>query len=206
MHFTNTAGYTFGKVWYPAGFQREASRISGGRVNSPIICVILAIDSWNYSRGEQGPTAQHNCNIAQSFLHSWTIYINEILLSPYVTHPATGWYSSSDSMKPYESNIEGKLLGLAVQSISSNSSAKTMHTIGELFTWYWEELQPNISARPDHRSVFNTYQWVDYSLSTGQHAVWNHGAHMCSNLCWKWCLTGVGNLAQSPACRMDIRE
>ena len=27
--------------------------------NSPIVCAVLALDSWNYCSGEQGPTAQH---------------------------------------------------------------------------------------------------------------------------------------------------
>ena len=31
---------------------------------------VLALDSWNYYSGEQGPTAQYICKIAQSSLYS----------------------------------------------------------------------------------------------------------------------------------------
>ena len=40
--------------------------------NSPIVCSVLALDSWNYCSGEQAQ--QPNiCKIPQSSLYSWTI-------------------------------------------------------------------------------------------------------------------------------------
>ena len=45
-------------------------------VNSPIVCVVLALDSWNYCSGKQAQ--QPNiCKIPQSSLYSWTMYINK---------------------------------------------------------------------------------------------------------------------------------
>ena len=42
--------------------------------NSPIVCVVLALDSWNYCPREQAQ--QPNvCKIAQYSLYSWTVYI-----------------------------------------------------------------------------------------------------------------------------------
>ena len=56
--------------------------------NSPIVCVVLALDSWNYCSGEQAQ--QPNIRkIPKSSLYSWTMYITEKnkVLPPYVNSP-----------------------------------------------------------------------------------------------------------------------
>ena len=32
-------------------------------INLPIACAVLALDSWNYCSGEQGPTAQRSARL-----------------------------------------------------------------------------------------------------------------------------------------------
>ena len=45
-------------------------------VNSPIVCAVLALNSWNYWSGQQA--RQPNIRkIVQSSLYSWTMYINK---------------------------------------------------------------------------------------------------------------------------------
>ena len=67
-------GFTFFGVWrFP---------------NSPIVCVVLALDSWDYCSGEQAQ--QPNIHkISQSSLYSWTMYINKRnkVLPPYANSP-----------------------------------------------------------------------------------------------------------------------
>ena len=61
--------------------------------NSPIVCAVLALDSWNYCSGEQAQ--QPNIHkIPQSSLYSWTMYIikENKVLSPYVNSRATRWH------------------------------------------------------------------------------------------------------------------
>ena len=55
--------------------------------NSPIVCAVLALDSWNYWSGEQA--RQPNiCKISQSSLYSWTIvHKKNKVLPPYVNSP-----------------------------------------------------------------------------------------------------------------------
>ena len=57
--------------------------------NSPIICAVLALDSWNYCSGEQA--RQPNiCKIPQSSLYSSTIVHKtkqNKVLPPYVNSP-----------------------------------------------------------------------------------------------------------------------
>ena len=38
-------------------------------IKSPTVCAGLALDSWNYCCGQQGPTPQHIRKIAQLPLH-----------------------------------------------------------------------------------------------------------------------------------------
>ena len=62
-------------------------------INSPIVCAVLALDSWNNCSGEQA--RQPNIRkIVQSSLHSWTIYIikENKVLPPYVNSLATRWH------------------------------------------------------------------------------------------------------------------
>ena len=49
-------------------------------LNSPIVCVVLTQDSWNYSSREQGLVAQHIHKIAQFPLYTWTMYIMKWLI------------------------------------------------------------------------------------------------------------------------------
>ena len=61
--------------------------------NSPIVCAVLALDSWNYCSGEQA--RQPNIRkIPESSLYSWTMYITEKnkVLPPYVNSLATRWH------------------------------------------------------------------------------------------------------------------
>ena len=41
-----------------------------GRPNYPTVCTVLALGSWKYSVGEQGPTARHIHKIVQSSSYS----------------------------------------------------------------------------------------------------------------------------------------
>ena len=47
-------------------------------INILIVCAVLALDSWSYGSGEEGPTAQHILKIVQSSLYSCIMYIYEI--------------------------------------------------------------------------------------------------------------------------------
>ena len=61
--------------------------------NSPIVCAVLALDSWNYCSGEQAQ--QPNiCKIVQSSLSSWTMYIitENKVLQLYVNSLTTRWH------------------------------------------------------------------------------------------------------------------
>ena len=83
-----------------------------------LFCAVLALDIWNYCSGQQGPKAQHICNIVQSFIQLNNIN-NEIkqnkVLPPYLTPFVTKWHTGSStasySMKPFEANSKRKMLG-----------------------------------------------------------------------------------------------
>ena len=156
--------------------------------NSPITCIILALNRWNYYSGEQGLTAQHYCKIAQSSSYSWTMYRNQNkwnkLLSPSVTPSATRSHTSSDSMNPYEANIERKMLGCQALFSRENvqiSSVNTAQTIVDLLAQFWGELWPNSPkysyCKTIHTSLFDTNQWVDYLLRP-------RTAHHMESWCW----------------------
>ena len=72
--------------------------------SSPIVCILLALDSWKYCSGDQDLNTQHICKIAWSSLCNWTMYINENkwskVLQFYVIPSDTRWHTSSDSLKP----------------------------------------------------------------------------------------------------------
>ena len=53
--------------------EQEAYGIYYAVTNSPIVCVVLALDSWNSYSGEQAQQPKI-CKIVQS-LYSWTMYI-----------------------------------------------------------------------------------------------------------------------------------
>ena len=44
--------------------------------DSPIVCVVLVLDSWNHCSEEQA-WQLNICKIAQSSLYSWTMYKNQ---------------------------------------------------------------------------------------------------------------------------------
>ena len=58
-----------------------------------------------------------------------------------ITSLTTRWYTYSDLMKPYEADIDRKML-------FQLSSASTAQTIGELFAQYWVELWPDTPTYP----------------------------------------------------------
>ena len=65
---------------------------------------------------------------------------------------ATRWHISSYSMKPFQANIERKMLGYQAffpEQQFHLSSANTTQTIAELFAWSWRELlSDNLQAYP----------------------------------------------------------
>ena len=91
--------------------------------SSPIVCVVLTLDSWKYFSGKQGPIVQNVNKIAQSSLYSWTMYMNEINkeLPPYVTLFATRWHTSSNSVKAIQSKHWEEDVWLLDFAFQSNS-------------------------------------------------------------------------------------
>ena len=61
--------------------------------NFPIVCAVLALDSWNYCSGEQA-WQPDICKIAQSSLYSWTMYIVKQIRYCHLmlNCPATRWH------------------------------------------------------------------------------------------------------------------
>ena len=67
--------FTFGNHFYP--FTSIFTQLYTVFRNSQIVCVVLALDSWNYCSEEEGPTAHLIDKITQSSLYHWIKYINE---------------------------------------------------------------------------------------------------------------------------------
>ena len=83
--------------------------------NFPIVCAVLALDSWNYCSGRHGQTAQHSqdCLISLKQLnHVHNIKIKKIRCCNLMTTlSGTRWHTSSFSIKPCQTNTQRKMLG-----------------------------------------------------------------------------------------------
>ena len=101
--------------------------------NSPVVCTVLVLDRWIYCSGEQGPTAQHICKIAQSSLYNWTMLMNwktRCCHLKWISSHKVAYYRESHSLSFNEAiwaNIEKRMLGLALQSNSSNYPVLILH-------------------------------------------------------------------------------
>ena len=144
--------------------------------NSPIVCTVLALDSWTYWSGEQ--SQQPNIHkIPQSSLYGWTMYIIIKIRCCHlmVNSLATRWHNHwefhflliSEAMHSKTLSRSCWAVRPALQSNSSQLySANTTQTVGELIhsilgraaAW-----QPNIH-KTEYKSMFDTYQEKTYSL------------------------------------------
>ena len=151
--------------------------------NPPIVCAVLALDSWNYCSQEQAQ--QPNiCQIAQSSLYSWTMYIliKDIMCCHLMLNcPATRWHQGFHFLLINEA-MQGKhweeSVGPALWSNSFTCLVLILHRqLGNYLLSNGESYSPtygrlNISQcltltkrRPTH--------WCP-----AQHAVQSPGAHL----------------------------
>ena len=167
----------------------------------PIVCVILALDSWHYCSGEQGLTAQHLQDCLIFFIQLNNVYkrkINEIrcchLISPSAKRWHTDFFNETTQGKDWEEDIG--LFGLALQSNSSNTS----QTIEKLFAFYW--WQP-CADRPTFARLYISQcltltKRAPTHWGPEQHNAQNPEANNLQWYRWKKCLAGVEMLDKSP--------
>ena len=158
--------------------------------NFPIASTVLALDSWNYYSGQQGPTAQYIHKIAQSSLYSWTMLIKPKykVLPHYVnSQPQGGIFQGilqpfihwSHIGKHWEEDVG--LSGLAIQSDSCNCLVSILHKqLGKYLLGMGRATaqQPNISRRLHiNQCLILTNNLLPTHEGQEQHAASNLGAN-----------------------------
>ena len=121
------------------------------------------------------PTYSQVCTIFFIQLNNVNKFKNNVL-PPCVNYFVTVWHNTgnpttSHSGKPFEANIERNMSGLPVQSSSSNCVVLISHRqLGNDLFGTGRTTAQHVH-KTLYKTVFDTYQKVDYSLRLGQHAV-----------------------------------